>query len=208
MCRTGEIGRLVVYEKSRLHRDSVEANAFMEMTERAGIEIHEVHRGVVKRETANEKFSFNIEAALNQHYRDLISDKTCQAMEFKRAKGEKTGGTVPFGFELVDGVRLAPKPEEFETLRLMHSLRRQGLTLRAIVSTLQEKGIPTKTGRGLWSAKVVMRILDRTADLICQDGTLTIEQTDELLHEVTGALYQATESVCYPSSQAPQKRTA
>lgn len=93
---------------------------------------------------------------------------TKAALSRKKSKGERTGGTVPFGFELVDDVKLLPKPEEFEILKLMHSLRKQGLTLREIVGVLTEKGIPTKTGRAGWQPKVVMRILDRTANLICQ----------------------------------------
>lgn len=191
LCRTGELGKLIIYDGSRLNRDVRNAYEFFELVERAGVEVHDVQGGgVIKTETATEKVQFGIQAVLSQYYRDVISDKTKAAIRYKKAKGEHTGGTIPFGFELVDGVRLIPKPEEFRTLKLMHTLRQQGLTLRAIVEVLQGQGIPTKTGHGKWQPVVVMRILDRTADLICQDESLSSEQVDTLLHEVTGALYQ------------------
>ena len=93
-------------------------------------------------------------------------------------------------------MKLLPKPEEFETLKMMHSLRQQGLTLRAIVALLNQRGVSTKTGRAGWQPKVVMRILDRTANLICEDQSLTCEQVDSLLHDVTGAMYQTEKAVC------------
>lgn len=191
LCRAGELGKLIIYDGSRLNRDVRNAYEFFELVERAGVEVHDVQGGgVIKTETATEKVQFGIQAVLSQYYRDVISDKTKAAIRYKKAKGEHTGGTVPFGFELVDGVRLIPKPEEFRTLKLMHTLRKQGLTLREIVGVLIGKGIPTKTGHAKWQPVVVMRILDRTADLICEDESLSCEQVDTLLHEVTGALYQ------------------
>ena len=191
MCKAGQLGKLIIYDSSRLNRDVRNAYEFFELVERAGVEVHDIQSGgVIKTETATEKVQFGIQAVLSQYYRDVISDKTKAAIRYKKAKGEHTGGKIPFGFELVDGVRLIPKPEEFRTLKLMHTLRRQGLTLRAIVDILQEQGIPTKTGHGKWQPVVVMRILERTADLICQDESLSCEQVDSLLHEVTGALYQ------------------
>lgn len=191
MCRAGTLGKVVVYDSSRLHRDSDNAKEFIKMADKAGVEVHDIQKsGPIKTETATDKFQLNIEAAVHQHYRDIISDKMKAHHRYKRSKGEHPGGLVPFGFELVDGVRLIPKPEEFKALKLMHTLRQQGLTLRAIVAILQEQGIPTKKGHGKWQPVVVMRILDRTADLICEDESLSCEQVDTLLHEVTGALYQ------------------
>lgn len=191
MCRAGELGKLIIYDSSRLNRDVRNTYDFFEMAEKAGVEVHDLQSGgVVRTDTATEKVQFGIQAVISQWYRDIISDKMKAHHRYKRLKGEHPGGLIPFGFELVDGVRLIPKPEEFRTLKLMHYLRQQGQTLRAIVAILQERGIPTKTGHGKWQPVVVMRILDRTADLICQDESLSCEQVDTLLHEVTGALYQ------------------
>jgi len=73
---------------------------------------------------------------------------------------------------------------------MMHLVREQGLSLREIVELLNSKRVATKTGKSKWHPQVVKEVLDRTADLICQDESLSCEDVDTLLHDVTGALYQ------------------
>jgi site-specific DNA recombinase len=196
LCESKQVSTVIVYDLSRLSRSVRDTLEFIEDTiNKNGIEFVSLLNDI-DTSTPTGKAFLGITAIFNQLYRDEIAYKTKEALSHKRAKQEKTGGTIPFGFELVGGVKLFPKPEEFETLKLMHSLRKQGLTLREIVGVLTEKGIPTKTGRAGWQPKVVMRILDRTADLICEDESLTCEQVDALLHDVTGALYQTERTVC------------
>lgn len=196
LCESKQVKTVIVYDLSRLSRSVRDTLEFIEDTiNKNGIEFVSLLNDI-DTSTPTGKAFLGITAIFNQLYRDEIAYKTKEALSHKRAKQEKTGGTVPFGFELIDGVRLLPKPEEFETLKLMHSLRQQGLTLREIVTVLEDKGIPTKTGRAGWQPKVVMRILDRTADLICEDENLTCEEVDSLLHEVTGAIYDTEKAVC------------
>jgi site-specific DNA recombinase len=195
LCESKQVKTVIVYDLSRLSRSVRDTLEFIEDTiNKNGIEFISLLNDI-DTSTPTGKAFLGITAIFNQLYRDEIAYKTKEALSHKRAKQEKTGGTVPFGFELVDGVKLLPKPEEFETLKLMHSLRKQGLTLREIVGVLTEREIPTKTGRAGWQPKVVMRILDRTANLICEDESLTCEQVDALLHDVTGALYQTEKAV-------------
>lgn len=73
--------------------------------------------------------------------RRLIAMRTKDALAVKRAKGEKTGGSVPFGFRLLpDGVHLEPDPEEFHVLTRILELRRLGKGGRQIAAALDEEG--------------------------------------------------------------------
>ena len=87
-------------------------------------------------------------------------------------------------------MKLTPQAGEYEVVKEMHQLRRQGYSLREIVELLNTRGVATKTGKSKWHPQVVKEVLDRTADLICKDERLTCEEVDTLLHDVTGALYQ------------------
>jgi site-specific DNA recombinase len=198
LCESKQVKTVIVYDLSRLSRSVRDTLEFIEDTiNKNGIEFVSLLNDI-DTSTPTGKAFLGITAIFNQLYRDEIAYKTKEALSHKRAKKEKTGGTVPFGFELVDGVKLTPLPGEFETLKMMHSLRQQGLTLRAIVALLNERGVSTKTGKSRWHPQVVKEVLDRTADLICGDETLSCEQKDTLLHDVTGALYQAN---CQASCQ-------
>ena len=191
LCESKQVRTVIVYDLSRLSRSVRDTLEFIEDTvNKNGIEFISLLNDI-DTSTPTGKAFLGITAIFNQLYRDEISYKTKEALSHKRGKQEKTGGVVPFGFELVDGVKLLPLPGEFEVLKTMHALREQGHSLRAIVEILNQQQVKTKTGKAKWHPQVVREILDRTADLICQDVTLTEEGKDTLLHEVTGALYQA-----------------
>lgn len=53
-----------------------------------------------------------LKALLAEVYRKEISEKTLRAMQFKRQRGEKLGGDVPFGFAAVDGKLVADESEQ------------------------------------------------------------------------------------------------
>lgn len=193
LCQTKQVQTVIVYDLSRLSRSVRDTLEFIEDTiNKNGIEFVSLLNDL-DTSTPTGKAFLGITAIFNQLYRDEIAYKTKEALTHKRAKNEKTGGLVPFGYEVVDGVRLQAKPEELETVKLIHSLRNDGLTLRAIVEVLQQRGITTKTGKTKWSPKVVRAILNRAADQVCNDVELTATDKDTLLHDITGALYAVKE---------------
>lgn len=190
LCDSRQVRTVIVYDVSRFSRSTRKTLEVLEDTlDKNGIEFLSVHAHI-DRTTPVGKASFMMQATFNQLYRDEISYKTKEALKHKSAKKEKTGGVIPFGYELIDGVRLAPLPGEVETVKLIHSLRGQGCSLREIVAFLSQRGIRTKTGKSSWNPKVVRGILNRTADLVCQDPDLTDDEKDALLHDVQGAVYR------------------
>ncbi len=54
--------------------------------------------------------------------------------------------------------RMVPVPDELRVVRLILNLRRRGLSYRAIVHKLNEKGVPTKRG-ARWYHGTVARIV-------------------------------------------------
>lgn len=83
---------------------------------------------------------------------------TALALRKRREAGLKNGGNVPFGFDLVDN-KLVPNKQEAESVALIHSLRKEGLSLREIIAELQVRGIKTKTGKEQWNPQVIRDIL-------------------------------------------------
>lgn len=89
--------------------------------------------------------------------------RTAKALAVKRARGEKTGGHVPYGYAVqeVGGCRvLAACDKESLRLRIMRALRREGCSYREVAGFAEEAGWPTRTG-ARWSHVVVRRILER-----------------------------------------------
>ena len=87
---------------------------------------------------------------------------TREALQHKRARGEYTGGKVPFGCRLADdGIHLEAEPQEQAALRLILSLRADGLTLRAIAARLNADNVPAR-GK-CWHLTSVAALVKREA---------------------------------------------
>lgn len=188
LCTSRQVRMVVAYNLDRLSRDTLETLQFEAAMKKHGVKLVTLQQEF-DTSTPIGKAQFTFNAMFNQLYRDEIAFKTKAALAHKRSKGEKTGGIVPFGYTLVDGVRLAPLPGEIETIRQIHQLRKKGLSLRQIVGELNRQGIKTKTGKSKWSPQVVSAILERQISQITQDPSIPDQEKDALLEDVTGALY-------------------
>ena len=109
--------------------------------------------------------------AFAEYERLIIGARTKAALGAKRKRFEKTGGAVPYGFELgpdkpgVNGKTiktLVPCSAEQEIIKLMRSLRAGGLTLAQVAAELTARGIQRREG-GKWDHSYVSRLLKKTA---------------------------------------------
>jgi site-specific DNA recombinase len=112
--------------------------------------------------TAGSRMVLNILMSVAQAERERIVERTLEAIETKRAAGERLG-TVPYGWRLAgDGRTLEEDPTEQVCLHAMAAWRHvDGWSLREIAEALTLKGVPTKTGRRVWSPSAVASILGR-----------------------------------------------
>ena len=91
--------------------------------------------------------------------REAIQRDTKQALAVKKANGEKTGGTVPYGYDVDANGQLTDNVEEQQTIAAIKELRGRGWTLQAICDEMAARGIATKTGKTTWQPKNVSRLL-------------------------------------------------
>ena len=98
----------------------------------------------------------NVLVSVAQWERETICERTKDALQAKKARGEKTGGNVPFGFNEVNG-KLIRNEEEQAIISEIKNLKNKGLSLRKIAEVLNAKGITTKNGK-TWTATQIQRI--------------------------------------------------
>lgn len=159
---TGSGGVLVTYSLSRLARSTRDALDIADRLDRAGADLCSLSESIDTTSAAG-KMVFRMLAVLSEFERDLVSERTRAALSHKRASGYKTGGPVPFGYTADDTGKLSPDPGEQRTVTLIHELREQGYSLRAIAAELKHRGIITRTGNTTWQTSVVSAILKRAA---------------------------------------------
>jgi DNA invertase Pin-like site-specific DNA recombinase len=170
VCACG--GVLVFYSLSRLARSTRDTLAIAERLDRAGANMVSLSERI-DTTSASGKMVFRMLAVLAEFERDLIRERTSDALQHKIRKGERCG-KVRFGSAVdpVDPRRsrrtgspaaLVPCPAELEAVALMKEMEAEGLSLRAIAAELTRRGIPTKEGRPGWHHSSVKRILARTS---------------------------------------------
>lgn len=106
-------------------------------------------------------------ASLAQQERELISQRTKDALAAKKAQGVKLGR--PTGADMSKAVVAAKEKhmQDAQSWAEQHGpaimrMKKNGMNTNQIAATLNESGIPTRRG-GKWTATGVKRILERVA---------------------------------------------
>ena len=152
-------GCLVVYSLSRLARSTKDTISIAERLDKAGADLVSLSERIDTTSAAG-RMVFRMLAVLAEFERDLISERTCSAMQHKRRRRERVG-QVPFGYRLGDdGRHLHDADDEQATLTHIRTLRGCGRTYRAIADQLNRDGVRAKEG-GAWHAMAVQRLCQR-----------------------------------------------
>lgn len=153
---------LVVYSLSRLSRSTSHCIKLADQLNKAGANLVSLSEQLDTC-SASGRMVFKMLAVLAEFERDQLAERTRNAMQHKRAKGERVG-TIPFGYNLAaNGVTLEPNAEQLEAVDLIRQLRQSGLSLQAIANELTARQIPTAKGNAEWTQQAVNRIVKRAA---------------------------------------------
>lgn len=156
LCKRKEIDHLIVYKMDRLTRRTLDLLTLVEEVFKPNnVQFHSITEKV-DTSTAQGKFFLTITGAMAQMERDLVSERTKEALQYKISKGENVG-SPPLGF-LAEDKKLSGIDEELEIVNYIKKLKRKKLSLRQIATRLNEQEISTKRG-GSWYAGTVRYIL-------------------------------------------------
>jgi site-specific DNA recombinase len=104
---------------------------------------------------------FKMLSTLNEFERDVLAERTRNALGHMRRQNRRISSTVPFGYTLAsDGATLLPVASEQAAIQRMIARREQGMTLAAIAASMEAESITTKT-HGKWYPASVANILKR-----------------------------------------------
>ena len=152
--KAGDAEGMLVAKLDRLTRNVADLGTLVQnVFDKA--ELYSVSEQINTKNAAG-RLVLNVLVSVAQWERETICERTSDALQAKKARGEKTGGNVPFGFEVVNG-KLIENVEEQAVISKIRELRANGLSLRKIAEKLNDEGIKTKTGKA-WNAMQISRI--------------------------------------------------
>lgn len=155
---------VIAVKLDRLFRNAADALQTIEAWDKQGITLHLVDMGgcAMASNTAMGKMMLTMLAGFAEFERNMIAERTAQALAHKRSKGEKTGGSVPFGnsVEVRGGVKyLVPDNTMQWIIKDVRELRAAGMTYGEIATQLTVAGLKTAMGKERWTPMTVARLV-------------------------------------------------
>lgn len=158
LAAVGKGDALVVYSLSRLARSTRNTLEISDRLDKVGADLVSLSERIDTTSAAG-RMVFRMLAVLAEFERDQTSERTVTALQYKKTQNQKTGGAVPYGFDLdADGVHLIENDAEQKVIREARELHASGLSLRKIAAELNARGLVARNGRQ-FQATQVMRMV-------------------------------------------------
>jgi DNA invertase Pin-like site-specific DNA recombinase len=154
-----ETEALVVYKLDRLTRNTSDLLHLIEDIFKKGNTRFFSITEDIDTESAMGKFFLTIMGAMAQMERELISERTSTALQYKKSQGQSLG-KIPFGYSRIDG-KLVPNNTEKNIIQRIKRWRKNGLSYDKIANLLNEKGIKPKHQKSLWHGSTVHFLLNK-----------------------------------------------
>jgi len=161
--KSRQLDAVIVYKLDRLSRKVLDTLNLIELFTKHHVAFHSI-TDRIDTQTAMGKFFLNIMASLAQMERDLISERTKDALHYK-IKNHQRAGQIPYGWILAeDGKTLMQNKGEQKVISLIRAFREQSYSYRSICNELTGKGI--KPIGKKWHPQTVKNILSKELRLV------------------------------------------
>jgi DNA invertase Pin-like site-specific DNA recombinase len=157
---------LVVYRLDRLARDMILQETLVERLRDENTPVRSASEPDLDMDTDDptKVLIRQIVGAVAQYERAVIRGRMMSGKAAKKAAGGYIGGTVPYGFQLIEG-QVVEEPDEQKVVALVGRRALAGASLRNIANELERRGFKPRSG-GDWHANTVRRIAHyTTADI-------------------------------------------
>jgi len=157
MCELHQIDMIITKSVSRFARNVKEALEYCRKLKLLGIGVKFEKEGVFTLSMADEML-LNTFAAMAQEESKAISQNQRLSILKRMQSGEYVDSNAPYGYRLVDKQLSVYEPEA-QVVRFMYHQYLKGHSTTEIARELNERGIPTKTGKQIWRSSKVSYIL-------------------------------------------------
>ncbi|CAM3167074.1 DNA invertase Pin-like site-specific DNA recombinase [Williamsia muralis] len=171
--QSGLIDGVLAWHTDRLHRSMNELERFIEIVTAHGVEIGTVQGGEIDLSTASGRMLARILGSVARQESEHKGERIRRARQQQATRGGWHGGRRCFGYE-ADGMTVR-RDEAAEVLRMANAII-SGLSLRAVVSDLKAREVPT-AGGGAWTSTTVRELLSspRVAGLSSYKGKVVAQ---------------------------------
>ena len=135
---------VLVWKLDRFARNALQSYKYEDILEKNGVKLISYLEPIA--DGAAGTLTKGIFRTIAQYYSEDLKEKVERGMRIKAEKGQSTGGTVPYGYKLVNGV-LEVEPFEAAAVRQVFEEYAASVPLRAVADELNGKGYRTRKGQ-------------------------------------------------------------
>jgi len=156
---SGKADGILILKLDRLTRSTADMGSLIDryFSEKAGKALVSVS-DQIDTTTAGGRLVLNVLTSVAQWEREVIAERTRDALTAKGRRGERKGGQAPIGTRW-ESKALVTNAEEAKAVELIKALRDSGMSIRAIVAELNKLGVPLERKGAKWHLTTVARIL-------------------------------------------------
>jgi DNA invertase Pin-like site-specific DNA recombinase len=109
------------------------------------------------------RFFLTVMAGAAELERNLIAERTREAMGYKKSQDERISGHIPFGKTLAaDELHLVDNPAEQTIIAAAKTYYAAGLSLRAVAARLAAESYRSRTGKA-FTAQAIKNMVEEVA---------------------------------------------
>ena len=157
LIRGRKITTVVVAKLDRITRSVRDLGELIELFQRSGVEFASV-ADHIDTSTASGRLVLNVMGSVSQWEREVIGERTSEALAVMRAQGKRISRFAPFGYRGDGNGSWVEDDDEQRACRLIVRLRARGLSLRQVGAELERRGVRARTN-GRLSPKVIASVL-------------------------------------------------
>ena len=150
---------IVIWRLDRLTRDTMDGlNMVKNEFKPNGVEFVSINEDI-DTTSPDGYMMFTIRLSMAQAEREKIAERVSMGVKARARKGLRTNGSVPYGYNLKDDLKLEINEDEAQVVKQIYEWYLAGNGKFKIANMLTSQAIPTKTGLLHWHDAVVSSIL-------------------------------------------------
>lgn len=142
--KNGQWDYVLVYKLDRFSRDRYETTIHKHTLKENGVKILSAMENIP--DSPEGIILESLLEGMNQYYSAELSQKTKRGMKQLRIKGYWQGGSLPYGYQVIDK-RIYPEEHEARIVRHIFKEYLRGSNMQKIVEDLKDMGIKTKKNK-------------------------------------------------------------
>jgi site-specific DNA recombinase len=157
--RAGRIRGVLTWHTDRLHRSPRELETYIDASEQNSVVTHTIKAGEIDLSTPSGRAVARTLGAWARYESEHKSDRIVRKKLQLAQNGAFSGGPVPFGWRIIDGVPVIEEADAAEIRKAIQGFI-AGRSIGFIVKDMNSRGIKTRRGQ-LWTSTAVRNMLLR-----------------------------------------------